>query len=129
MYRRSLQIQRRVLGENHQDVARSLDHTAITLGDQGKHGEARKMFGEALAVYTSAFGIDNHENTRMHAETLSGGSSTPRNLTKGRKEVENRLVHLGWRYFYDRMHPLSLAHRIASITSLYQPNKNTSTKE
>ena len=67
MYRRGLKIQPRVFGENHQDVARSLDHTAITLGDQGRHGEARKMFEEALAVYTSAPGIDNHENTRMHA--------------------------------------------------------------
>jgi len=66
------------------------------LGDQGKHGEAREMFEEALAVYTSGLGIDNHENTRMHyviatAKYMSGDNAGAVGSFNGAERIYTKL--------------------------------------
>jgi tetratricopeptide (TPR) repeat protein len=77
MFRKALKIRRRVLGENHQDVAESLENIGHVYHDQGKPDEALEMFEEALAVFTRALGVDNEKNAGVcyllaEAKLLSG---------------------------------------------------------
>jgi hypothetical protein len=55
-----------VLGENHQDVAGTLENMTIIYDIQGKHDEAIQKNEEALMVYTQALGNDNPHSARVH---------------------------------------------------------------
>ena len=57
---------RRVLGEDHQDVAMSLFNMCTVHYNQGQHDEAVEMLGKALAVFTRALGVDNQFNAIVH---------------------------------------------------------------
>ena len=59
MYRRALAIQENALGENHPDVAKSLNNLAMLLEDQGKLAEAEAMSRRALAIAKTALGEDH----------------------------------------------------------------------
>jgi tetratricopeptide (TPR) repeat protein len=55
----ALKIKRRALGEDHVDVAGTLQNIGNVHRNQGKNAEALEMLGMALAIYDRALGIDN----------------------------------------------------------------------
>lgn len=61
-------IQEKTLGENHEDVAGSLDRLAEVLREQGQIKESEAMFRRGLEVTESAFGP-------THAETAASLSN------------------------------------------------------
>lgn len=48
---RQLEIQRRLLGEEHPEVAKSLNNLALLLKDQGNYAEAEPLLHQALAMH------------------------------------------------------------------------------
>ena len=48
MYNESLAIYKKMLGDEHPDVADSLNNLAVLYKNQGKYDGAEKMYNEAL---------------------------------------------------------------------------------
>jgi tetratricopeptide (TPR) repeat protein len=66
MHKKALKIWCRALGEDHVDVAMSLESIGFVYGDQGKHAEAVEVLDKALAIYDRALGIDSRHSARVH---------------------------------------------------------------
>ncbi len=60
---------KRLLGENHPDVATSLNNLAYLYKSQGRYEEAEPLFLQALAIAEQALG-ENHPNTVTIRENL-----------------------------------------------------------
>ncbi|MFM8294706.1 MAG: tetratricopeptide repeat protein, partial [Microcystaceae cyanobacterium] len=60
---RSLAIREKQLGENHPDVATSLNNLAELYRAQGKYAEAEPLYQRAIAIFSEKLG-ENHPNTR-----------------------------------------------------------------
>ena len=56
MFEESLAIRKKMLGEEHPDVADSLNNLASLYKNQGKYDEAEKMYNEALAIRKKMLG-------------------------------------------------------------------------
>jgi tetratricopeptide (TPR) repeat protein len=56
LHRKALAIRRKLLGNEHPDVATSMDRLAIALGGQGKLEEAERIHREALAMRRKLLG-------------------------------------------------------------------------
>lgn len=69
--RQILDSRRRVLGENHPDVAQSYNNLAITIVRQGRLAEAETLFRDAVRIATAAL-PDNH----AHVAKYEGGLGT-----------------------------------------------------
>jgi tetratricopeptide (TPR) repeat protein len=59
----TLELRRRVLGEEHPDVAASLNNLAALYDDQGRYGEAEPLYVQALGILFQQLGQD-HPNTQ-----------------------------------------------------------------
>jgi eukaryotic-like serine/threonine-protein kinase len=68
MFREALTMQRRLFGNEHEDVAATLNNLALVLSDKGQIAEAEAMFNEALAIQRKLSG-NEHPNV---AGSLSG---------------------------------------------------------
>jgi len=62
-------LYKRLLGENHPDVATSLNNLAYLYKSQGRYEEAEPLFLQALAIAEQALG-ENHPNTVTIRENL-----------------------------------------------------------
>jgi tetratricopeptide (TPR) repeat protein len=51
LYERSLKIYETVLGENHPEVATTLNNLANLLMNQGKYDEAKPLYERALKIF------------------------------------------------------------------------------
>jgi tetratricopeptide (TPR) repeat protein len=67
---KALAIFKKVLGENHFDVATSLNNLALLYGFQGRYNEAEPLYKEALAIYKVQLG-DNHSSTATSINNLA----------------------------------------------------------
>ena len=59
MHRQALDVRKRALGEDHPDVATSLNNIALVLSDQGRLDEALVMHRQALDIRKRALGEDH----------------------------------------------------------------------
>ncbi|WP_343327452.1 tetratricopeptide repeat protein, partial [Geitlerinema sp. PCC 9228] len=50
LYRQALEMRKRLLGEQHPDVATSLSSLAILYKDQGRYEEAEPLYRQALEM-------------------------------------------------------------------------------
>jgi CHAT domain-containing protein/Flp pilus assembly protein TadD len=66
-----LEIRERLLGENHPDVATSLNNLAGLYGDQGRYDEAEPLYERSLAIYEEALG-ENHPHVATALNNLAG---------------------------------------------------------
>ncbi len=55
----SLSIRRKLLGDEHPDIANSLNNLAVVLQNQGKYDEAEPLFREAILIFRKVHG-DEH---------------------------------------------------------------------
>ena len=69
MLRRALEIRKKVLGENHPDVARSLGNLAGLLQAQNKLAEAEPLYRRAIAIRKSTLG-ENHPDVATSLRNL-----------------------------------------------------------
>ena len=67
MYNRSLSLTEQLLGENHPDVANSLNNLALLCQCQGRYAEAEPLYREAINIATQVLG-DNHPYTQTIME-------------------------------------------------------------
>jgi serine/threonine protein kinase len=59
LYKKSLEIRRKVLGENHPDLAQSLNDLAQLLKKKGKYEEAEPLYNESLKIRRKVLGEDH----------------------------------------------------------------------
>ena len=70
MYKESLAIRKKVLGEEHPSVATGLNNLAELLKDQGKDDEATPLYKESLAIRKKVFG-DEHPKVATALNNLA----------------------------------------------------------
>ena len=63
-YQKAIQINEKVHGNDHPDVAISKFNMAILLGNMDKKAESKQMFREAADIFRVALGAD-HPHTKM----------------------------------------------------------------
>ena len=72
---RQLQIRRRVLGEEHPDVAEGLNNVAVLLWDRGDYAGAESLFREALAMFRKLLGEEHpHVAVTKRVDAAAGQS-------------------------------------------------------
>jgi tetratricopeptide (TPR) repeat protein len=69
LYLQSLDIWKRQLGDDHPDVATSLNNLALLYESQGKYSEAEDLAQQALVIYQNRLG-NEHPNTQNAAFTV-----------------------------------------------------------
>ncbi|CCI37966.1 hypothetical protein MICAK_3720004 [Microcystis aeruginosa PCC 9701] len=60
-------MKKRLLGDNHPDVATSLNNLAALYDSQGRYTEAEPLYREAINIATQVLG-DNHPHTQTIME-------------------------------------------------------------
>jgi tetratricopeptide (TPR) repeat protein len=70
LYLQALALWKRLLGEEHPDVARSLNNLAALYDSQGRYSEAEPLSVQAVAVSERVLGV-NHPNTVLYRENLA----------------------------------------------------------
>ena len=71
LYEKALEIRRRLLSDDHPDIAQSYNNVAGNLDDQGKHAQAQPIFEEALEILRRLL-TDNHIFTAIIYNNLAG---------------------------------------------------------
>ncbi|NEQ87226.1 MAG: tetratricopeptide repeat protein [Moorea sp. SIO2I5] len=63
-------MRKQLLGENHPDVATSLNNLAGLYYNQGRYSEAEPLYQQALEIAVQQLG-ENHPNTQTISRNLS----------------------------------------------------------
>ena len=63
LYQQALELRKKLLGEEHPDVATSLNNLAGLYNNQGRNSEAEPLYQEAIIIATKTLG-ENHPNTK-----------------------------------------------------------------
>jgi tetratricopeptide (TPR) repeat protein len=61
LYRKALEIKKKILGEDHLDVADTYNMMAIVLRSQGKLDDAMELYGKALEIKKKTLGEDHSD--------------------------------------------------------------------
>ncbi|MEQ8386704.1 MAG: tetratricopeptide repeat protein [Coleofasciculus sp. A1-SPW-01] len=69
LYQKALELYKRLLGDDHPDVASSLNNLAYLYSSQGRYGEAEPLYQQALELCKRLLG-DDHPNTITVRENL-----------------------------------------------------------
>jgi tetratricopeptide (TPR) repeat protein len=69
LFLQALELRKRLLGQEHPDVASSLQNLANLYESQGKYAEAEPLFLQALEIAERLLGV-NHPNTSTIRENL-----------------------------------------------------------
>ena len=70
LYQRALAMRTRLLGDEHPDVARSLNNLALLYKNQGRYGEAEPLYQDALAMRQRLLG-EAHPDTGTSLKNLA----------------------------------------------------------
>jgi tetratricopeptide (TPR) repeat protein len=70
LFEKSLEIQRRLLTDDHTHTATSYNNLAVNLGFQGKHAQAQPLLEKALEINRRLFS-DDHRNTAHSYNSLA----------------------------------------------------------
>jgi tetratricopeptide (TPR) repeat protein len=79
LYQQALEMRRRLLGEEHPDVATSLNNLAGLYESQGRYSEAEPLYQQALEIYERQLGVNhpytvtcrkNFENLRLAMNSI-----------------------------------------------------------
>ncbi|NEO61572.1 MAG: tetratricopeptide repeat protein, partial [Moorea sp. SIO4G2] len=70
LYQQALKLRKQLLGENHPDVATSLNNLAGLYDNQGRYSEAEPLYRQALKIAVQQLG-ENHPNTQTISRSLS----------------------------------------------------------
>ncbi|MFO0141735.1 MAG: tetratricopeptide repeat protein, partial [Aphanizomenon sp.] len=62
LYQQALALRQKLLGDDHPDVAQSLNNLAGLYHSQGKYNEAEPLYEQALNICEQRLGVD-HPNT------------------------------------------------------------------
>jgi CHAT domain-containing protein/Tfp pilus assembly protein PilF len=69
LYKQSLEIRRKALGEEHSDVANSLISLGVLYSDMGDYKSAEPLYKQSLEIYKKALG-EEHPNVAMSLNNL-----------------------------------------------------------
>ncbi len=70
LYKRSLAIREKILGQEHPDVALSLYNLSYLFHNQGRYAEAERLYKRSLVIVEKAFGTD-HPDVAVLSSTNS----------------------------------------------------------
>ncbi|OCQ90200.1 hypothetical protein BCD64_19985 [Nostoc sp. MBR 210] len=70
MYIQALAIQRKLLGEEHLDIAQSLNNLGVLYNFQGKYSQAELLLIQALDICQRQLGV-SHPNTITISKSLA----------------------------------------------------------
>jgi tetratricopeptide (TPR) repeat protein len=59
LYQQALALRQKLLGDDHPDVATSLNNLALLYYSQGKYKEAEPLYQQALNIFEQRLGIDH----------------------------------------------------------------------
>ncbi|MHC4416668.1 MAG: serine/threonine-protein kinase [Planctomycetota bacterium] len=96
-----LETRRRLFGDEHLQVAKSLSSLALLRGDQGRYGEARRMFEEALGIRRKLLGGEHLEVAMVLAnlaEVVHAGGDSQAAEALVSDALAIRRKHLGPRH-------------------------------
>jgi tetratricopeptide (TPR) repeat protein len=70
MYRQALELEEKVLGQEHPDILRSMKSLAEILRDQGMYEQEEEIYQQVLELKEKALGKDHpeHEQPGVNAE-------------------------------------------------------------
>ena len=77
LYERSLEIWKKVLGEEHHDVAQSLNNLALLLWRMNRRDEAIPYQERATAIRERRGEVEKHAEYRRELESLKVGENYP----------------------------------------------------
>ena len=80
LFEKALEIDRRLLTDDHPDTADSYNNLAMNLNDQGKYAVAQPLFEKALEINRRLL-TDNHPDTATQLQQRGDTTSTPRGST------------------------------------------------
>jgi len=92
LYRQTLEIYRRVLGEEHPDTLGSMNDMAMVLDSQGHYAEAEKLIREALSLGRKLFG-NEHRSTLESLILLVGVLNVEGKSDEARPLVAELFAH------------------------------------
>jgi tetratricopeptide (TPR) repeat protein len=94
--KRALAIREKAFGEDHPDVATSLNHLAVVYREQGKYADAEGLDKRALAIFEKALGTDHPDvaDTLNDLAILLASSGNSENaLAYSRKATASVIAH------------------------------------
>jgi tetratricopeptide (TPR) repeat protein len=59
LYQQALALRQKLLGDDHPDVAQSLNNLAGLYDSQGKYNEAEPLYQQALNIFEQRLGVDH----------------------------------------------------------------------
>jgi tetratricopeptide (TPR) repeat protein len=59
LYQQALALRQKLLGDDHPDVAQSLNNLALLYYSQGKYKEAEPLYQQALNILEQRLGVDH----------------------------------------------------------------------
>ena len=92
LYRQAMEIQKRILGENHPDYATSLNGLAALYEPQGDYAQAEPLYRQALEIRKKALG-ENHPDYATSLNNLASAVHRNKATTRG----PNRFSVRPWR--------------------------------
>ncbi len=102
LFRSALALRKALLGEEHVDVAETLNNLAVVLREQGKYAEAEAMFRESLALWKKSTG----EESRSIATVLNNLAAAFREQGKyAEAETMLREALVLWKKSLGEEHP------------------------
>jgi tetratricopeptide (TPR) repeat protein len=75
LYQQALALRQKLLGDDHPDVASSLNNLAFLYKSQGKYKEAEPLYQQALNIFEQRLGVDH-----PHTIIVRGNLEHLRNL-------------------------------------------------
>jgi tetratricopeptide (TPR) repeat protein len=75
LYQQALALRQKLLGDDHPDVAESLNNLAGLYESQGKYKEAEPLYQQALNIFEQRLGVDH-----PHTIIVRGNLERLRNL-------------------------------------------------
>ena len=91
MFKESLAIYKKMLGDEHPDVADSLNNLASLYKNQGKYDEAEKMFKESLAMRKKMLG-EEHPDVAQSLNNLAALYENQGKYDEAEKMFEESLL-------------------------------------
>ncbi|MEL6780562.1 MAG: tetratricopeptide repeat protein, partial [Cyanobacteria bacterium J06597_16] len=91
LYREALEMRKRLLGDEHPDVASSLNNLAALYYNQGRYSDAEPLLIDALALFEQRLGPD-HPSTKVVRGNLQELQNRPNRRGKKRGNLIRQLI-------------------------------------
>ncbi|MDJ0533340.1 MAG: CHAT domain-containing protein [Xenococcaceae cyanobacterium MO_207.B15] len=121
LYQQSLTIRKQQLGDNHPDVAQSLNNQAALYESQGRYAEAEPLLQQSLAIYKQQLG-GNHPDVAVSLNNLAALYESQGRYAEAETLLQQSLTIR--KQLLGDNHP-NVAISLNNLAALYQEQGNT----